>query len=203
VTELFHFTHYDNLRSIAEAGLRSERSVARDRLSSTVVGHPSIRRRRRERKVSTAPGGVVADYVPFYFAPRSPMLHNIHTGRVPGYNGGQSPIIYLVTDVEALDQRSCSYVVSDRNAAVESAAFFPSLAASDDSIDWDVMRKEGPFSGQRRERRMAEVLVHHSVPFSAVRRIGIFSEGSSLMVRSSLVMVDAPPPIEVHPEWYF
>ena len=55
------------------AGSRS----SADRLT-TEVGQPDIKLKRRHRVVPIDPGGVVADYVPFYFAARSPMLGSIH-----------------------------------------------------------------------------------------------------------------------------
>lgn len=36
------------------------------------------------------------DYVPFYFGPLSPMMLNLKTGRVAGYEEDQEPLIYLV-----------------------------------------------------------------------------------------------------------
>ena len=53
------------------------------------------------RKVRTAAKGTLADYVPFYFAPRSPMLYTIHGGNVAGYTEGQKPVVHLVSSVDA------------------------------------------------------------------------------------------------------
>ncbi|QNE20014.1 DUF4433 domain-containing protein [Kribbella qitaiheensis] len=35
--------------------------------------------------------------MPFYYAPRSPMMHNIHKGKVPSYQDGCERLIYLAT----------------------------------------------------------------------------------------------------------
>ena len=37
----------------------------------TEVGHRGVKERRRTRAVDVGSGGVTADYVPFYYAPRS------------------------------------------------------------------------------------------------------------------------------------
>ena len=56
-----------------------------------------IKAARKSVQVPLAPYGCVADYVPFYFAPRSPMLYKLHKGGVPNYTGGQDPLVYLVS----------------------------------------------------------------------------------------------------------
>ncbi|TXK41478.1 DUF4433 domain-containing protein [Nonomuraea sp. C10] len=96
---LLHFTHVDNIEGITATGL-----VADNRQPATAVecAEPGIKERRRQQPVTIEPGGVVADYVPFYFAPRSPMLHRIHNDGVTGYCQGQRPLVYLVTRLEAV-----------------------------------------------------------------------------------------------------
>lgn len=71
--------------------------------------------------VRVRPGGVVADYVPFYFAPRSPMLYAIHMGNVAEYNDGIDPLVYIVTSVERLLALGLAVVTTDRNAALATA----------------------------------------------------------------------------------
>lgn len=42
------------------------------------IGHSHMKEKRRRTEVPVPLGGVVGDYVPFYLAPRSPMLHANH-----------------------------------------------------------------------------------------------------------------------------
>jgi hypothetical protein len=60
----------------------------------------------------------VADYVPFYFAPRSPMLYKLHKGGVPNYTNGQDPLVYLVSSAEAVAAGGASFVFSGGVARV-------------------------------------------------------------------------------------
>jgi hypothetical protein len=60
----------------------------------------------------------VADYVPFYFAPRSPMLYKLHKGGVPNYTNGQDPLVYLVSSAEAVAASGASFVFSGGVARV-------------------------------------------------------------------------------------
>ncbi|MEI6622203.1 MAG: DarT ssDNA thymidine ADP-ribosyltransferase family protein [Actinomycetes bacterium] len=72
VIPVMHFTHVDHLRTIAARGLLADELAQAEGLLSVDVGNREIKSRRRRRQVRVQPGGVVADYVPFYFAPRSP-----------------------------------------------------------------------------------------------------------------------------------
>jgi len=74
------------------------------------------------------PRGVVADYLPFYFAPRSPMLYAIARDNVPEYTGGVDPLVYLVTTADRLGQLRLPMLFIDRNAVLATAHFTPSLA---------------------------------------------------------------------------
>ena len=101
-TPVLHFTHIDHLRDIATHGLLSDTAAQSRHLLTQEVGNREIKERRRTTVVPVPPGGVVADFVPFYFAPRSPMMYAIHKGNVPEYPRGLGPLIYLVTTIERL-----------------------------------------------------------------------------------------------------
>ncbi|MDP4013925.1 MAG: DUF4433 domain-containing protein [Candidatus Nanopelagicales bacterium] len=103
-----------------------------------VIGHAHIKQRRLHTLVPVAPFGVVADYVPFYFAPRSPMLFAIHRNQVAGHRGGQEPIVYLVVSLEEL-LPVASVVFTDRNASLAIAQFSSDSRAATSLVDWDLM----------------------------------------------------------------
>ena len=81
-TRVFHFTHIDNLSTIVREGLHCDSTVKGSGLLQQEVSNQDIKSMRRAREVPIPPGGVVADYVPFYFAPRSPMMYAIHMRNV-------------------------------------------------------------------------------------------------------------------------
>lgn len=77
---LYHITHIDNLAAILQQGcLHCHRHLARLRFHPVNIAYQSIQDRRASTFVHCGPGGVLHDYVPFYFAPRSPMLYALHT----------------------------------------------------------------------------------------------------------------------------
>lgn len=94
---VFHFTHADNVASIVEAGRLVCDRAARDSLLRTEVGDPEIKDGRRNRQIPLAKCGYVGDYVPFYFAPLSPMMFRIacdhRDGKDRSYRGGDRPLI--------------------------------------------------------------------------------------------------------------
>jgi ssDNA thymidine ADP-ribosyltransferase, DarT len=83
-----HFTHIDNLPQILTTGALSADVNVGGRLVRE-VGDRTIKAARRCYVVPCGPGGHPADYVPFYFAPRSPMLYRIACGGVEHYQDGQ------------------------------------------------------------------------------------------------------------------
>ena len=87
------------------------------------------------------PGGTLADYVPFYFTPKSPMLLNIHTG----YGGIQrrtnDEIVILVTAIPTLIAQGIPFLFTDRHAYTGLARFSADPGALPTMIDWDILRR--------------------------------------------------------------
>ena len=109
---IYHITSVDNLPGIIkEGGLFCDRDAKNIQFVS--IGHKRIKERRLRKRVPLGPGGVLADYVPFYFAPRSPMLFTINKGNVEGYTGGQEPIVHLVSSTEAVDAEELEWVFTE------------------------------------------------------------------------------------------
>lgn len=158
---LFHFTHRLNLPSVIAYGLRSDSAVRADGSLAVEVGEDRIKEQRRRRGVPIGPGGVVADYVPFYFAARSPMLYAISRGNVPAYQDGQNPLVYLVTDLDRLQKVGCRFVFTDRNAYYQTATYAEDPAELDQLVDWELMEatmwNNTAAEPDRMERRMAEL----------------------------------------------
>jgi hypothetical protein len=208
-TRLYHFTHIDHLASILHDGLVADSTARCDGLLQHEAGGLKIKERRRRTHVPVGAGGVVADYVPFYFAPRSPMLFRIFKDGVTTYDGDQADLIYLCSTIERLDELGLTAVVTDRNAAVRVAAFSDDTAAwgAVGFVDWDLMEARY-WTGtedypDRMERRMAECLVHGRVPWEAILAIGTMDDEHAGMVGKILDDVADPPKVVVRPEWYF
>lgn len=206
-TRIYHITHVDHLRTIVERGLLCDADAADQGLLRNEVGNRDIKSRRRTRQIRSGPGGCVADYVPFYFATRSPMLYAIKAGNVAQYQDGQEPLVYLVSEVERLLALGLQLVYTDRNAALEIARHTDDIDDLDGHVDWALMKEliwtntdELP---DRRERRMAECLVHDRVPWAAFLGVATktpaVAEGVSQVLRS--LGIDSY--VASRPDWYF
>jgi len=204
---LYHFTHLSNLASVAENGIFSDTDVAETDRLAIEVGQQGIKAKRRLRKVPIAPGGVVADYVPFYFAARSLMLGSIHKGHVSSYSGGQEEVVYLVTDVERVVEAGLEFVFTDRNAALDVARFENDPTRVGALVDWPLMEatmwnntSEEP---DRMERRMAEFLVHRHVAWDLILGVAAIDERRCRDAEAVLATVGVTIPVRPRQDWYF
>jgi hypothetical protein len=96
MTKVYHITDKTNLPTILHhQGLYSKNKAKSLDMNHRNIAYEGIQERRAGITVPITPDGTLHDYVPFYFAPRSPMLYAIKFGRITGYNGCQEDIIYL------------------------------------------------------------------------------------------------------------
>lgn len=203
-----HFTHFRNLPGILAAGcLRADNQVDRRSALAVEAADLEIKSSRRTIRIGLAPFGCVADYVPFYFAPRSPMLYKLAKGSVPTYTGGQDPLIYLVSTVGAITGAGLRWLFSDGNCAANVTQICDDLELLDSVVDWQVMKtriwKNTAEDPDRMRRRMAEFLVHGSVPLSCMAGIAVRTKGMKEQVESLLAASRVRLPVRVRSGWYF
>jgi hypothetical protein len=203
VPYIYHITHVNNLQGIiAEGGLHCDRA-AQD-LKSVNIGHQHIKQRRLNRPVPLPPGGTVGEYVPFYFAPRSPMLYVINRGGVEGYAEGQRPVIYLRSTVEAVEEAGLCWVFTEGHADMDFTDFFNDLKDLD-KVDWPLMQSrywhdtnDGP---DRKRRRQAEFLVHNFFPWELVSYIGVYDRSIAETVGE--IIKGGSPAVGIQRGWYY
>jgi hypothetical protein len=206
VPEIYHITHHSNLASIiSDGGLFCDR-VARGK-SCVQIGYQHIKSRRLARNVPLPPGGCVGDYVPFYFAPRSPMLYAIHKGRIEGYTGGESGVVYLVSSAESVDAAGLDWVFTDGHAEMSPLTSFYDDFNDFDKIDWDVLGStfwndtdEHP---DRKRKRQAEFLVHQFFPWELVRKVGVYGSSAADTVTEVVGAAPHQPEVITERRWYY
>ena len=208
MTPLYHITHADNLpRIVADGGLLCVADLRQAGQPAYVdIAHGHIQDRRARKRVPCGPGGTLCDYVPFYFAPRSPMLYAISRGAVAGYVGGQKPIIHLVTEAEAIAQAGLPFVFTDGHAVIQISEFFTDLSDLG-KVDWALMAQkywsDTDEDGDRKRRRQAEFLVHKFLPWETIARIGVNTTTLAGQVQQCLQGVAHKPVVTVERSWYY
>jgi ssDNA thymidine ADP-ribosyltransferase, DarT len=205
---IMHFTHIRNLAGILRAGcLRADASVDRASALQVEAADLAIKASRKEISVTLAPYGRVADYVPFYFAPRSPMLYKLHKGGVPTYTEGQDPLVHLVSAAETVIHAGMSCLFSDGNCAAYVTQVFDDMSLLDSMIDWEVMDaliwKNTAEDPDRMRRRMAEFLVHDHVPISCLASVVVRTEAAKQRAVDTLGTHRVALPVQTPPGWYF
>jgi len=178
-TYLYHITDHKNLKAISTKGLLSKTAMALQSNDYINIAYESVQGRRANIEISCGKKGELHDYVPFYFAPRSPMLYCIEKQLIEGYSGAQRDIIYLVTTVETIEKMKLSYVFTDGHAIMNFTQFFDDLKYMD-KIDWPLMESKYWFATledpDRKRRRQAEFLVYQVVPWAAFSYIAVYDE---------------------------
>lgn len=204
---LYHITDYRNLASILKNGaLCAHSQVTANDLSYADIAHNSIQNRRSMTRVEVSPNGMLHDYVPLYFAARSPMLFTISKGNVENYSGSQSDIIYLVTRTDIIEKSGKKYVFTDGHAIMAYTEFYNDLKHLD-KIDWGVMESkywaDSEEDPDRRRRRQAEFLIHTKVELELFLGIGVYNDRMKEKVENILEAHDIEMLVAVRPEFYY
>jgi hypothetical protein len=207
VTDIYHITHIRNLPNILkDGGLWCDRVVSQRNLAHVSIAHQHIKDRRAQKNVPLPPHGVVADYVPFYFGPRSPMLYSISRGNVAGYQGGQSEVLHFVASAESILQSGLAFVFTDGHAEMNISHFYQDLRDLN-KIDWEVMNsvywRDTNVDGDRKRRRQAEFLVYEFFPFSLFEKIGAINQTTAKQAATLLGEIHPRPIIQAEPTWYY
>jgi hypothetical protein len=206
-TRLFRIVHTDNLGSIIEAnGIAAPNQPRSTGARYVAIHNLSVQDRRAHTPVPCGPGGVVHDYVAFYFTSLSPMLYANHMGPTGDNAQGQAPIICLVAHVEKLVAGGARYVFTDGHAIMRLSNFYADLADLD-KVPWEVI--EAPFWDEHpdgRRLRQAEFLVQGFVPWDQIQGIAVIDPSILRRVEAILDSCEPladRPPVRVVRRWYF
>ncbi|MBN1490478.1 MAG: DUF4433 domain-containing protein [Phycisphaerae bacterium] len=207
-TPIYRMVHTDCLDTLlCREALHAPNHAPDDGLPYTGIHAVQTQLDRGNLPVPCGPGGVILDYVGFYFGPRSPMLYRLHTG----YNVArvdQSQIIYLVSTAQAVADAGLGFVFTDRHSLAAVAAFrdnLGDLAIVDFPIAYATQWNTTPQHLDRQEKKQAEFLVYRSVPWQLIDKIGVRSDAARERVTQILEGRPAVrhPPIIVERSWYY
>jgi len=212
-TWLFHITAIDNLSPIFESGALKAKNLLS--VSYRDIAEGSIQNTRSGNMILIAPGGTIHDYVPFYFAPRSPMLCSIHNKRS---DVDQSEIVHMVTSAQLIHELRLPYVFFDGHAIMKLSRPFNDIQHLSE-IQWRlIMENDSRYkipggyckyfhdtekTPDRMRVRMAEFLVKEKLDCQHLKYIVVMTEEKAVEVKSILARHDMNIEVQAIPEWYF
>lgn len=209
MTDIYHITHIDNLNAIlTSGGLFAKSRLQNNSIHYRDIAHQNIQDRRATIPVHCSQRGTLHDYVPFYFAPRSPMLYTISKGNVENYTEGQDPVIYLVSEAEIIAYSALPFAFTDGHPLITYVQFYENINHLE-FIDWKVMECKywgsTPEDPNRKCRRQAEFLVHHFLPWQFIIEIGVINPIYKSRVETILQNIKNIdyPPVTVYRNWYY
>jgi len=160
--------------------------------------------KRATHPVRIAPGGVLNDYVPFYFTPFSVMMKNINSGRGVVQRSNDE-IVILVSSVHHIKKLGLPFVFTDSHANYNWANFFDDVSNLD-KIDWSILQKRDFKRDQndlaKLERYQAEALIHQHCPVSALLGIVCYTDPLKIQIEQQLAARGINLDVYSRTEWY-
>ncbi|MCP4494157.1 MAG: DUF4433 domain-containing protein [Gammaproteobacteria bacterium] len=216
---LFHITAIDNLDAICQSGnLVCKNDSTSQGINYQNIAHSGAQGSRAAKAVPIPPGGTIHDYVPFYFAPRSPMLSAIENGRVSGCGYRQEDIVHLETTIPNVMLHNQELVFYDLNATLAWSKPYTDIHCLERKVAWGLITEHPRLDGyckyffnrptdtkyvDRMEKRMAEFLFKTAVPLVCMTRIGVINDTKAQIVCSILAENGVELSVEVMKDWYF
>jgi len=215
-TKIFHITAIDNLESILKSSFIYSTNHLKCQHHS--IASEDVQGKRAAKQVAIYPFGVLHDYVPFYFAPRSPMLCSNYKENIPNACP-QEEIVHLVTSAQIVAEAKLPFVFYDRHAIKAVAQPYNDLKSLD-KIDWELFFELPILGGyskiwndrydpkkpkhiNRMEVRMAEFLVYQQLEWKFIKVIATMTKEKAEQVEKIMQSHGQQTRVIVKPEWYY
>ncbi len=202
---IFRIVHVDCVPWILEHGLHCRTSPLKDP-HYVNIGSTDLISRRSMHVVPIPPGGVLSDYVPFYFTYHSIMMYNIHTGYGGITRRENRDIVILVSTLHRIHELGLPFVFTDQHAYAAGTEFFRDLADLH-RIDWATLQsrnfKKSDDDPGRSLRYQAEALVHRHVPLNALKGIGCHNPLVAEQLNNKVAARGLKIKVQSVPHWYF
>lgn len=186
----YHFTHADNIDSIVKYGLLSTNMKKKYGIDHHNIANPNIQERRSEMIVDIGPGGVVHDYVPFYFTSKNPMLLSLLYSK----NVDQQYIIFIAVSIDKIVESNVVFTDASANTIIP--PHFYNNPNDLDKVHWNLIdsNKVANLGDDDRHFKMAEVLVHRRVPIEWIDSYIVWNKESKKIVKKSYINAELEVP---------
>jgi hypothetical protein len=202
----YRITHINNLPLLLQNGIVNKHHPNANG-DYVEIGNPEIIDVRSTSPVKIQGYGMIGDYVPFYFTPKSIMLYNIITGYwhplVPRRNRSEILVIRcLIDDMINLPR----WFFTDGQGNDMASGHYNDLEELD-AIDWhciqnsDFTKSDGDFDRPRRYQ--AEFLVHHEVPIDSIESLNVYNQQAADVVNDILNENNINLAVNIQPQYFF
>lgn len=205
-TYCYRITHINNLTLLLQNGIVSRHHPNANN-NYIDIGNPEIIDVRSATPVKINNYGMIGDYVPFYFTPKSIMLYNIITGYwhplVPKRSRSEILVIRcLISNLATLPQW---YFTNGQGNDMASSHY--NDLADLNQIDWqsiqnsDFSKSDGDYDRPRRYQ--AEFLVHGQVPLISIESLNVYNDQTANVVTSVLNQNNINLAVNIQPQYFF
>lgn len=157
---VFHITHLGNLEGIIKKwALYSDTCINHLDIEVNNFSNHELKYERAHFSVPLCEGGVLADYVPFFFTNRPPMLYSIK------YKHGkevQRKYIHLISSIDVIQKKGLRFCFTDGHAIMEYTSYSDDLDSIGNFIDWEMIQNpywaDTQADGDRKRRKQAEFM---------------------------------------------
>lgn len=201
-TEIYHFTHIDNLPAVISTGAilcKNEMAIRNPSYKSSAF--ESVQKQRQVHPVPVSPNGTIHDYVPFYFNSLSPMLYTIKNGNIDGVE--MYDLVFFRSTAQVVKDAGCDFVFTDGHGIMMLSDYYNELTDLD-KIPWNVVnaRYWNDFPDGRRLRQ-SEFLVYKTFDWNLVETIGVYNNDMFNKVSALVNLSPYKPSIEIKRNWFF
>lgn len=208
-TPILRLIHKDNLHIyLRRGGIHAPNHTPNDGLIYRTIHNVEIQAQRSVTQIPCGPRGCIHDYISFYFGNLSPMMLNLKTGRVAGYNEGQEPLIYLVAMAQEIQQKAIPFVFSDGHGIAGFTQWFDHLQYLD-RVDWSVVNlrywADTLNDMDKQRRKQAEFLVYQFCDWSLIKEIVVINNAMKSEVENTMRQYpqECRRPIQIRNGWYY
>jgi hypothetical protein len=202
---IWRIIHRDNLEWVLDNGIHCGTSLVRSP-QWVSIGNAELIDKRANHAVPHPPGGVLNDYVPFYFTPFSIMLANIKSGRNGIVQRPNSEIVILVSSLPRMAELGLPFLFTDKHAYFYWTKFYDDLADLS-QIDWGLLQRRDfrrdPEDPEKLARYQAEALVHKHAPIEALVGVVCSTDSVREQIAGKIRARGLNLPVHTRPGWYF
>lgn len=190
--------HVDNVEGILQNGMCCAGHLSADP-NYVNIGMAGLIANRHDHPISLPEAGNFGEYIPFYFGGHSPMLYLINNGYSGVEQRAQKDIVFLVSNVNKVQELNLEFVFTDRHAKNNLATFYRDTAHFN-QVNWAIVNSRNWANDEvniaRRDIKQAEFMIRNHVPINCVTSIVVKSADRKAQIDTMIANLGLE--LEVH-----